>query len=320
MLQTKYTSKSDLIQENANIPLLAIMAFVIGVCISITQLLLSINTINTLTANSDGYVNKSMITLVILLVLCQPLLIAFLKDTKNNIHAFIAGALLIIISLGSIYTVHYTISDMASTLSTTDQEKLDLAKEDKQAFRGAISKGVVTPTKKERTELDEKINGILDQKPQAKDEVWSFVMSILSEIMVIFCFFMSFSFNSQKEKKDSDDQGGGNIRKQECENYHANYNGNSQFNVKAYSAESHNKLNNHMFDLECDYSESQKIFNDEIERNIFNASVQLKSNGMRVSKAAIAKIINVPREYLSKQYSNEYNQAISKFDRLTHSH
>lgn len=313
MLHSKYNSCTNLDQEKNKSRLLSMAAFTIGVALIVVQLMITKNTIDDLTVRLPSIIGISIFALCILFECCKPLLITLFRRTQLEIQITIL-LLVVLLSAMSIFTVHYTLSNAA--LNLNDQHKIELKSlnAEKQAYLSAVSKGVITASQQRLDEITLRESEISSSQSDITnaDQLWSKIVSAMTEIMIVCCFFMSSIFNGSQNKKKVND--GGDDCDSNNDNYHTENKEKSQLSVIANHKESHFNSYHHKPCITPEHHISQpKSHSDnisDIEQKICDASLKLKTNGQRITKTSVAEMLGIPREYFSRKYANEFERAL----------
>ena len=181
-----------------------LFALIIGFGLLMIQSTISVNTMNVLSEPLPSYIGYSMIALVILFEASKPLLtIALQNDERPGMKLF-SGVLLICLSIGSIYSVHYTMNlSVSNTYTEAEKMTLKSLDEEKKAYLKAAEKGVISATSPLIEKISQERNSILnkDEKKvsQKVNSIWAIAISIITEFMIIACFSI-FSFARQSQK------------------------------------------------------------------------------------------------------------------------
>ncbi|MCL1126818.1 hypothetical protein [Shewanella surugensis] len=311
MLHSKYNREVTSNQDKREPHPLSVIAFLIGMALIIVQITITKNTIDNLTINLPSIIGLSIFALFILFECCKPLLITLFRNTIGYLQRLAISALLIALSSMSIFAVHSTVSTAASNLTDAQKIEIESLNTEKEAYLSAVSKGVITASQKRLDEITLRQKQIVSSQTDitSSNQLWAKVVSYMTELMIITCFFMSSVFNTSNNKVKSNE--GGETNNDKDDNHHTDKKEVSHLSVIDNHNLSQNNSSIRTPNITCDPHTSSNDDRSDIEIKIHNALIQLNNQGCKISKASVAEFIGIRREYLYRQYSNEYERAIS---------
>ena len=178
----------------------SVFSALLGLVLLSAQLIFSIYAIFFLAGDMPIIIILGLSLLIVALELSKTIITIFLRHNNQDIQKVVLPLLLMLLSISSIFLMHFTIDKTTSnTQNIEKQEKIDKLENDKKPYYKAIEKGVISKAQPEIDKINKKIEK-LENESEGYIGYWSVFVSMVGEIVMIYCFYISNFFREDKEK------------------------------------------------------------------------------------------------------------------------